>query len=276
MSMGSSLIERVGRLLAETGSELMLPRFRALQASEISEKSPGEIVTVVDRAVEARLGPALAALEPGSRVVGEEGVADDPSLLQGLELGSVWVVDPLDGTANFVAGRTDFGIMVALLQDGVVVQSWIHYPVTGALACAERGAGAYLDGQRLQLPPRHPERENALQGVVKTGFLPEPLRGAVEYRAQQLEHRVPGTQSAAGDYAAYATGTPDFGLYWRSLPWDHAPGSLLLTEAGGHVARYDGSPYRPADIDGRGLIVARSRAVWSQARMLLLGHDSVR
>jgi fructose-1,6-bisphosphatase/inositol monophosphatase family enzyme len=268
--MNSALIERVSELLAQAATDIVLPRFRSLTREEVSEKSPGEIVTVVDRAVEKMLIPALCALHAGSRVVGEEGVSDNPALLDGLDRGDVWVVDPIDGTTNFVHGREDFGIMVALLRDGVAQMSWIQFPTTGSIAIAERGNGAYLDGKRLQLSVRADERHTTLRGMVKTGFMPEPMRSTLEARAKQHVHdRIAGTQSACGDYVLAAQGKMDFSLYWRMLPWDHAPGTLLLTEAGGVVARHDGSAYRASD-NGKGLLVARSQEVWDEAQRLLL------
>lgn len=268
--MNSGLIDTVSALLAEAAAELVLPRFRSLKAEDVSEKSPGEIVTVVDRAVEAMLIPALSSLRAGSRVVGEEGVSDHPALLDDLDRGEVWVVDPIDGTNNFVHGREDFGIMVALLRDGVTQAAWIQFPLTGSIAVAERGAGAYYDGQRLHLSARAAGREDLLRGIVKTGYMPEPMRSTVDARAERhVQQRIAGTQSACGDYLSYALGDPDFALYWRMLPWDHAPGTLLLTEAGGHVARHDGSAYRAGD-RGKGLLVARSKEVWDQALRLLL------
>ena len=268
--MRSALIDSVTALLKQAASEIVLPRFRSLQASEISEKSPGEVVTVVDRAVEAMLIPALSALQPGSRVVGEEGVSENPALLDHLDQGDVWLVDPIDGTANFVAGREEFGIMVALLRKGEARMSWILFPVSGDLDIAEHGAGAWFNGQRLQLAALPAQRGDALQGIVKTGFMPEPMRSLIDGRAtQHVRDRVNGTMSAAGDYRDYALGTPDFGLYWRMLPWDHAPSTLLLQEAGGHIARHDGQPYR-ASASGKGLLVARSREVWDYAQRVLL------
>lgn len=268
--MPSPLIDTVATLLAGIAVDVVMPRFRQLAASDVSEKSPGEIVTVVDRAVEAALIPALTALRSGSRVVGEEGVSENPDLLHGLDRGEVWVVDPIDGTTNFVHGREDFGIMVALLRDGEALMSWIQFPVNGGIAVAEHGSGAYWNGARLQLSERDAARPQALRGVVKTGFMPEPMRSRIDARAQRhVADRIPGTQSACGDYLSYARGESDLGLYWRMLPWDHAPGSLLLTEAGGHVARHDGSPYQVA-MPGTGLLVARSHAVWQQAQRELL------
>lgn len=267
--MKDALFDQVSALLCETAEQQVLPRFRVLQEHEIEEKSPGEVVTVADRAVEMQLAPRLAALRPGSRVVGEEGVAANPALLHGLHEGEVWIVDPIDGTANFIAGRDSFALMVALLRGGEALASWMYFPVSHALAVAARGQGAYLDGARLRVPPRHPARPSALRGIVKTGFIPPPHQDVMEARAQaQVRERVPGTQSACGDYVNYAKGEVDFGLYWRMLPWDHAPGALLLTEAGGRVARADGKPYRGAD-QGTGLLVARSSEVWEQAHAAL-------
>src|SRR5262245_63225070 len=99
-----------------------MPRFGKLEPGDVSSKAPGEPVTVADREAESALAAGLTALRPGSVVVGEEAVSADPSLLGRLrQPGEVWVIDPIDGTANFAAGREPFALMVALLRDTVTV-----------------------------------------------------------------------------------------------------------------------------------------------------------
>src|SRR5262245_59618633 len=133
-----------------------MPRFGKLEPGDVSSKAPGDPVTVADREAESALTAGLTALRPGSAVVGEEAVASDPSLLDRLRLpGEVWVVDPIDGTANFVGGREPFAILVALVRDAVTAASWILDPVTGTIAVAERGAGAYLGGERVRTHAGH-------------------------------------------------------------------------------------------------------------------------
>ena len=82
---------------------------------------------------------------------------------------------------------------------------------------------------------------------------------------------LPGWRCSGRDYPAILTGGQDFALFWRALPWDHAPGALILEEAGGRVARLDGTPYRPRD-DRPGLLAARSPAVWAAVAGALLGE----
>jgi fructose-1,6-bisphosphatase/inositol monophosphatase family enzyme len=246
-----------------------MPRFRALAAGEVEEKTPGELVTVADREAEAVISPGLLALYPGSRVVGEEAAAADAALLSGLDTGAVWLVDPLDGTGNFVAGRQPFSVMVALLIDGEAVASWMLDPVSGDLAMAERGGGAFLNEGRIVVDVSVP-KVPGLRGAILRRFLPDGLRDSILKRVEALGEVLPGAVCAGADYPKVARGGMDFVMFWRTLPWDHAPGALFLTEAGGKVARFDGTPYRPGD-GGNGLLATRNGAVWEQVHATLLG-----
>lgn len=267
----ASLGDHVAACMRDVADRVALPRYRALAAGDVSEKSPGEIVTVVDVESERLLSHALQLALPGSRVVGEEGAAAQPALLNTLDEGDVWLVDPLDGTANFVAGLPDFAIMVSLLRRGETVAAWVLNPVSGELFVAERGAGAWAGGHRLQVPTGDAAAGAAsLCGIVKTRFLPPEIRPGVEARARRFAEVFPGTGCAGSDYPDVVRGVPQFALYWRTLPWDHAPGVLLLAEAGGHAARVDARAYRAGD-PGTGLLVARDAALWSIARDTLFG-----
>jgi len=256
--MTSPRHDQVTALMRAAAADLIAPRFRRLQQGDAIEKAPGEWVTTVDREVEARLTPALRALVPGSRVVGEEQCAATPELLDQLDDGVVWLVDPLDGTNNFIAGREPLSSMVALLEGGETVAAWMLDPLSGVMHHAERGQGAWRDGERL----RAPEGPGLRRAVVKTRFLPEDHKARVASSAG-IEV-LPGVNCAGAEYPAVAAGGFDAVLYWRTLAWDHAPGTLFITEAGGHAARFDGTPYRAGD-RRPGLLVARSRAVWDTA-----------
>src|SRR5690606_6446942 len=136
---------------------------------EVEEKAPGEVVTVADREAEALIAARLRAVVDAP-VVGEESVADDPGRLAALpEAPVAWVVDPLDGTANFVAGRPEFAVMAALVRGGETVAAWIVRPVDGSVYVAEKGAGAWRDGVRLHRAPAPDDPAN-LRGVVLTRF----------------------------------------------------------------------------------------------------------
>ncbi|MCW2778450.1 MAG: Fructose,6-bisphosphatase, partial [Frankiales bacterium] len=231
------------------------------------EKSPGELVSRVDREAEQLLTEGLAALTPGVAVVGEEAASADPSLLRSLAGDdAVWVVDPLDGTPQFLAGSPDHAVMLALVRSGVPVAAVVHQPQHGRTWTAERGSGTWRDGVRLRTVPAD---LSALRGAVLRRFLDVPARARVEEDEHRFGDLTPVTTCAGVEYPRIVEGGADFLLFWRTLPWDHAPGALLLEEAGGVGVRPDGSAYR-AD-DGRsGLLAASDRAT---ATAVLRGLD---
>src|SRR5882672_1933864 len=119
--------QRVADLMRETASAELLPRFRNLAKEDIRQKRPGDIVTVADIASEQRLASGLARILPGVPMVGEEAVEGDASLLDliGRRGEACWIVDPLDGTANFAAGKDQFAVIVCLVHRTEAVASWI-------------------------------------------------------------------------------------------------------------------------------------------------------
>ncbi|WP_200206090.1 inositol monophosphatase family protein [Micromonospora coerulea] len=267
--MGDPLLDDVGELLRQAAAQVVVPLFQRLDAADIAEKAPGEVVTVADRRAEELISAGLRKLRPGSMVVGEEAVADDPELLRHLRgAGDVWLVDPVDGTSNFAAGRRPFALMVALLTDGVQVASWVYDPLADNLASALAGEGTRLDGTRVRTAGPVPAVD-ALRGTAMTRFLPPDARRAVEAGGRRIGELLPGQHCAGREYLDILTGEQHFVLFWRTLPWDHAPGTLLVREAGGVARCFDGTDYHPAD-DGRGLLVAASDEVWTEVRAALL------
>lgn len=260
--------EKVTELMRQAARQAILPRFRALRAEDIEEKSPGETVTAADREAEALLTTGLQALLPGAQVMGEEATSMQSQRLVDVAASELWVVDPLDGTANFVAGSPIFAVMVALIRDGETVMSWMLDPLTDTLAFAQKGAGAYLGGQRV-CAPQTPLALEQLRGAIFTRFLPPALRTHIETCQGRLAQVLPGMRCSGHEYPAIAQGRQNFVLFWRTEPWDHAPGALFMAEAGAHVARPDGSPYRPLD-GGQGLLVADNQANWNLLAQLLL------
>ncbi len=263
------MLDRVEAVMREVAAQLVLPRFRHLTEGDIEEKSPGDLVTIVDREAETALGERLVDLLPGSLVVGEEAVAGDHLVLERIgDPGPVWVIDPIDGTGNFAAGREPFALMVALLRGGEPVLSVIYEPVPGTVAAAEAGSGSFLDGERVAVPDRRIATDE-LRGALATKYLPEKLREQVKSRAKHLGHTSYGHHCAGREYPDIVRGVQDFALFWKSLPWDHAPGALFLREAGGVVRHFDGAEYDPAQ-PRQGLLVCRDAAVFEQVRTALL------
>jgi fructose-1,6-bisphosphatase/inositol monophosphatase family enzyme len=265
----ADLIESVGQLLREVAATVVSPLFQHLAEGDIEEKAPGEVVTIADRRAEEAITQGLRALLPDSLVVGEEGVAADPETLDLLrEPGPVWLVDPIDGTGNFAAGRGPFALMAALLRGGAPVASWILDPLADSLAVAEAGSGAYVDGVRATLLDSGPATAS-LRGAAMTRFLPPPLRASVRRGAPALSAVLPGQHCAGHEYVDVVGGRQHFVIFWRTLPWDHAPGTLLVEEAGGVVRRLDGGAYDLTD-ERRGLLVAANEPIWDEVRGALL------
>ncbi|MER8182188.1 inositol monophosphatase [Kitasatospora sp. NPDC094015] len=265
-------MEKVAEILVEASAAAVEPRFRALATGEVMEKAPGELVTVADREAEQLITRRLRELLPVP-VVGEEAVSADPDLARALgSEPAVWLVDPIDGTGNFVAGRPEFAVMAALVRDGRTVAAWIWQPVSGTAYAAELGSGAWRDGQRLhrEASADLPEKWH---GLLKSRFLDPATHHQLQARARAFGRLEEGLRSAGMEYPLLADGGLDFILYWRTLPWDHAPGSLLVSEAGGVSARLDGTPYRPEPPGCEdGLLVAADPAMWERARDILLGQ----
>lgn len=266
-------LDTVADLLREAGRQEIMPRFRHLGEGSIRTKNgPYDIVTDADIAAERMIATGLQDAFPGCLVVGEEAAAADPGLLDRLRApGLSFVVDPIDGTANYAAGLPLFATMAAALIDGVVVGAVIHDPVLDESCLARRGGGAWSRSPwqaRRPLRVSEPVGFRQMTGTLSWRFLPEArqsqaLRGAVELAA------VWDFRCAGHHYRLLADGKLHFSLYFRLLPWDHAPGWLLHREAGGYAARFNGSEYDPLDSSG-GLICAPDQTGWTALRDALL------
>ena len=231
------MIDDVSRLVREVARDVILPRYQHLSAADVHEKGPGDLVTIADQESERALTDGLTRILPGSLVVGEEAVAADPGVLERLgDPGAVWLVDPVDGTANFAAGHTPFAVMVALLRDGEPVAAWILDVVGDRMVVAEAGSGTFVDGVRVRTRTDAPAAA-ALQGAVTTRYLPDEMRFEVAQRTGQFGTVTPGRHCAGYEYPAVVTDEQQFTMFWRTLPWDHEPGSLIVREAGGAVKR---------------------------------------
>jgi len=257
----------VQTLIRDVAGRIVMPRFRQLDAAHIEEKAPDELVTIADRESEEALSEALLRILPGSRVVGEEAVSADPGLIENIDKGVVWIVDPIDGTANFAAGETPFGIMVALAADGVTEAAWLYDPVQDRMCSAGRDQGAFINGARVHA---RTSGEAIPVAGLSTRYLPPELREDIERRAQGRMRCVGIPRCAAEQYPRVMLGTNDLALFWRTHVWDHAPGALIVQEAGGRVARFDGTPYAIGQT-GKGLLAAASPALWDEAARILLG-----
>ncbi len=273
MRLSDSDIAAVIALLREVSAAEIMPRFKHLAAGDIRTKSgPQNPVTVADEAAEAALSAGLQARFPGTDVIGEESVAAEPRLLERLrEAGPVWVIDPIDGTANYAAELPLFGVMIALVEADEVCAGFIHDPVGGDTAVATAGGGAWLvapDETRRQLRVAAPVPVAEMTGAISWRYLSRPLRAQVMSRLDRLA-AVADYRCAAHQYRMLAAGHCHMQLFRKLLPWDHAAGVLLHREAGGYARRFDGSEYRPSETEG-GLLAAPDAQSWRALHEVLL------
>jgi fructose-1,6-bisphosphatase/inositol monophosphatase family enzyme len=261
---------RIGALLRSIAREELIPRHRALVDHEIFSKAtewdPEEVVTAADLAIERRLTDELSSMLPGSIVVGEESASASPNSVAGIGSDApVWIIDPLDGTRNFVAGLDTFASMLALARAGTTLMAWIYLPTEDALFVAEAGAGAFRNGHRLRTMA---SVTGPHSGTIYVRYMPADLRGRLDARAKDGLHLLPIAASAAIEYTRLAQGQQDFAVFFRLLPWDHVPGALLLTEAGGAVRGLDEAAYGPGT-GNQPMLLVRHESMWRDLRRVL-------
>lgn len=250
---------RICDFLKETAVADVLPRFQDLAEHHVMEKQPGDPVTIADLEAEARLTRLLTDHLPGSIVVGEEAVHRDPGLMATMETDSdLWIIDPIDGTHNFAAGKQPFAIVVAFLRGGRTCGGWIHDPVGGDTAVAELGSGAWVGSRRLHVSEGGPIE--AMTGLINSNAYGREYRDAVRPKKAAFKE-VLRYGSAACAYRALSAGERDFSIYNHLWSWDHAAGVLIHSEAGGYTARVDGAAYRPID-RVPGLLSAPDEDTW--------------
>ena len=201
-----------------------------------TKSSPTDMVTDTDRAAEALIVAGIEAARPGDAVLGEEGA--DAVGTSGVR----WVVDPIDGTTNYLYGLPGFAVSIAAELDGEAVVGVVHDPLHGDVFTAVRGAGAHRNGRPIHASD-HADLSTAL---IATGFAYERTRRRAQ--AAVLERVLPRVRdirrfgAASVDLCSVACGRVD-GYYEVGLaPWDHAAGALIATEAGALVGDLDGGP----------------------------------
>ena len=247
--------------LARCAGDHLLASFERLPASAVHHKGAIDLVTRLD--VEAQ---AIVLAGLGREFPGERAVAEEDEVAGRADTGVVWLVDPLDGTTNFVHGQPPFAVSIARARDGVMEVGVVYAPYLRELFWAARGHGAFLGARRLAVSPR-PDLDAAL---LATGF-PYDIRSNPRNNLREFAHlavRCRGVRrggSAALDLSYVAAGRLDGYWEFRLKPWDLAAGVLLVQEAGGVVT----DPQGGAGWLGSGDVVATNGPLQEPLRRAL-------
>ena len=235
MTVGTDAAQAAGKILCEM-----------LETATVREKAPKDLVTDADVAAQHCIERRIKTAFPNHRFLGEESAfSSDRSNLSTEDW--LWVVDPLDGTVNYVHRMPNFAVSIALMKQGKVVLGIVFDPVASELYAAILGHGATINGSTLQCS----NCASLDKALVAASFPPQIQRGSIEI-AQFVEVLVRSQSvrrlgSAALNLCYVAQGRLD--AYWANAlkVWDIAAGSLIATEAGAALTKHDGSPFDPWD-----------------------------
>ena len=271
MRMNKADVNQIGAVVADVSNRVAIPKYKKLLPDEISEKARNDYVTSVDFEIQNDLINVLEEHYPESIFISEE-MPQQYSAEDIKELSKsqhVWIIDPLDGTANFIEGNPNFRTAVALIKNGVPVASWIHSPLDNETLCALSGRGAWelRAGQEINVSQNNPRTVEVLDvnSNVKEIF--------------NDEYKLKNLYSRSATYGAMAQGKIDGAVFTKELLWwDHIPGTLLHREAGGVNGMINGEQY-DLQTTSRNLLSANSPTMWRdlqrRARPYLIVPESI-
>jgi myo-inositol-1(or 4)-monophosphatase len=261
-----TVIEQVIDVVRKVAADEVMPRYLKVAHHR---KSDGSLLTEADLAAQDALSRLLPRILPGP-IVGEEMTEEQQAeyWLEGVD--GLWCVDPIDGTSNFVNGLPYFAVSVALMRKGRSVLGVVYDPVADEVFYAEKGGGAFLNGERLPIKETAPQLRNAM-AEVDFKRLPKPLALALAATPPYSSQRNFGASTLEWCYVA--AGRFDVYIHGGQKLWDYAAGSLILEEAGGAMCSLTLDDFWADQLWRRSVVAARDRALfdtwkhWVRARL---------
>jgi len=219
-------------------SKIIIRDFGEVEKLQVSKKGPGDFVTKTDKKVEKIIIEELEKARPKYGFIAEEsGERKNESEFN-------WVIDPIDGTSNFMHGIPHFAISIALEKNGEVISGIVCDPIKNETFYAEKGRGAYLNNRRIRVSSR-----KSLDEVIGLYGCPPMLKiegnkffDQIKKASSQI-HKLRNYGSAALDFAYVAAGRADFAWYDHLNYWDYAAGKIILLEAGGTITDFAGKSF---------------------------------
>lgn len=253
----TAMLDALTRLVKTTAREELLPRFAE---TERRFKRDGSIVTEADFAVQGRLTEELRAFAPDYRLLGEEMSEEEQYGLIQVGDPGLWCLDPLDGTSNFASGIPFFTVSLGLLIDRQPVLGIVYDPTRDECFTAEKGKGAWLNGQPLRCRPAGLplRRSMAVIDFKRLGGLAGPLASQPPYSSQR------NFGSVALEWCWLAANRFHVYLHGRQKLWDYAAGALILAAAGGHAETLEGEPIFSRALQPRSVVASSDPALFAE------------
>jgi myo-inositol-1(or 4)-monophosphatase len=247
--IGSGLLGAVIDAVKTVAAKEVMPRY--LKVAQ-HRKSDGSLFTVADLAAQEALAKRLTTIYPGT-IVGEEMTQREQAEQWLAGDDGLWCVDPIDGTSNFVNGVPYFAVSVALMRQGRSVLGVIYDPVADEVFYAEKGEGAYLNGEPLPIKERAPKLSCAVANVDFKRLSPSLARelAATPPYASQRNYG-----ASTLEWCYVAAGRFDLYLHGNQKVWDYAAGSLILEEAGGAMCMLDCDDFWSGQLWSRSVVAA--------------------
>lgn len=277
MNLDKPTQARLINIVRRAGQEIVMPSFRQLSAADVDTKSSlTDLVTIADKASEAFITTEIQQAFPDWAIVGEEAVAEDPSTTDKIATAQTCVIiDPIDGTWNYAHGSPEFGLILAVVVKGVTRFGLLYDPVNDDWIYANLGEGAFFQRTAMDEKGKHQTPAQAplalrLNDTTETDL--DKLFGIMSvnsYTGQKKQDfalkasrfvRINNLPSCPA-YRQIAQGHFHFSLTYKMLPWDHAAGVLVHTEAGGICRTLENKDYSPSMLDGE-MLAAQSEQQW--------------
>ncbi len=240
----TALDAAVGQLMRETAQSTLMRHYQNLATRDVTSKAADDVVTIADTESEVLLAQGLAGILPEAAIVGEEAAHADPAVLDHLSDSLCWIIDPLDGTNNFVHGIPHFAVSIAYYEAGQAQCGVVFNPVRGEWYTAQRGAGASCNGQPIRVAgdTRLSEVLVGLGFYYDRGAMMQGTLNAIRDLFAEKIHGIRRFGTASLDLCHVAQGR--FGAFFefQLSPWDFAAGGLIVEEAGGRVTTCRGEP----------------------------------
>lgn len=246
-------IDVLSALLRRSSVEQLLPGFAGV---ERHAKADGSIVTEADHAMQAHMASVLLEQWPDIPLLGEEMADEEREAVLRSAHGRIWVLDPLDGTSNYAAGVPYFSVSLALVEDGEVVLGLVYDPVRDECFSAQRGQGAFLNGDALSLRGKESPALSECLAAIDFKRLESRLACQLVSSPPYASQRSFG--SVALDWCWLAAGRIHVYLHGRQQIWDYAAGQRILIEAGGVETTLEGVPANIASMLPRSAVAAGS------------------